>query len=234
MPHTWQDALNAYRYPVDLADFSGAQSHDGWFIQNTGEGGRQETIAFEDRFRELGPYQVEAWYEVVFWKLYTTPQFRQQTTQDVILRLTDDRTTAARLWEICSNYVEYPSRRTFQNFRQNLFVSNVVATAATFPAFIDPERFPMIDTNIVRWAYEHGEEHNYRAMGGPNLVRIPHLGPGRVLNERHWLFIESWIEWCRFTAGILNQRAGHHWRTRDVEMAVFTAQRRHLPLTPLV
>ena len=38
-------------------------------------------------------------------------------------------------------------------------------------------------------------------------------------------FVLPWIDWCQCTADMLNQRTDHHWRARDVEMAVFTAQR---------
>ena len=72
----------------------------------------------------------------------------------------------------------------------------------------------------------------YSRVGGPDLECVPALKAG-VLTESHWRFIESWITWCRFTARKLSQRTESPWRARDVEMAVFTAQRRKLSLTPL-
>ena len=49
----------------------------------------------------------------------------------------------------------------------------------------------------------------------------------------HWRFIQDWIKSCRHTANTLSHGSGEHWRARDVEMAVFTAQRSGLPLNPL-
>lgn len=43
----------------------------------------------------------------------------------------------------------------------------------------------------------------------------------------------SWMAWCQTMAAKLSQRTGFFWRARDVEMAVFTAQRYGLELNPL-
>ena len=34
----------------------------------------------------------------------------------------------------------------------------------------------------------------------------------------------NWIAWCREVAHVLSEKTENEWRTRDVEMAVFTAQ----------
>ena len=105
---------------------------------------------------------------------------------------------------------------------------------STFPAFICPERFPMVDTQVTRWASENSSAHRYSGVGGPDLECVPELRPGAVLRESHWRFVETWIAWCQFTAAILAQRTGRTWRARDVEMAVFYAQKSHnLTLRPL-
>lgn len=224
MPQTWERALDEYQYPVRLGEFKDHDMYPGWFKCDTSNGDRTRTIEFEERFRRLAPDHLEVWYEAVFWKLYTTKQFRQKTTQDVILRLTDDRDAAKRLWETCSNYMDAPSpeRRKFEKFRQNLFGSGV-AIAATFPAFMRPEQFPMVDTHIAAWSQTNGIEHG--------LLPTPYGAEKRV-HERHWDFVEAWIKWCRHTAAILTQQTGKHWRTRDVEMAVFTAQRSQKSRSP--
>ena len=137
------------------------------------------------------------------------------------------------LWSACMAYIEDETRKSFSTFRSRLFAAPVVATPATFPAFICPERFPMVDRQITKWALENRHRHGYSGSGGPDLEQVPALKPGQVLTESHWPFIESWIAWCRFTARELNRRTGCAWRARDVEMAVFTAQKSGLPLTPL-
>ena len=104
---------------------------------------------------------------------------------------------------------------------------------AAAPAFICPERFPMVDKQVTRWALEHGCRLRYSKVGGPDLKCVPDLSGGEVLKESHWPFVESWIAWCRFTAWKLSRCSGRRWRARDVEMAVFTAQRKPLRLDPL-
>ena len=217
MPHTWEKALDSYQYPVHLAVFEGARP--GSFEYDTGNGDQAQTMEFETRFRERGPCNLEAWAEVVFWKLYTIPPARQKTTKQVLA----SRVTAAELWQHCANYIEKPTLQSFQAFREKLFKEPVVATAATFPAFICPEKFPMVDKQVTKWARTEGTKHSYAAIGGPSFSRVPELGKKGV-RESDWAFVESWIDWCQFTAGILNQRTERHWRARDVEMAVFTAQ----------
>ena len=139
----------------------------------------------------------------MFWKLYTGPFGAAHRTADKLLGA---GASPADLWSSCSAYVENPSLESFRAFRRKLFTTPVVATAATFPAFICPERFPMVDKQVTKWALENGSG-------------------GDVLRESHWPFVESWIAWCQFTAGKLSQCSGCTWRARDVEMAVFTAQR---------
>jgi hypothetical protein len=73
----WVRALRQYKYPVNLALFRvGRSFSDKWFRANLRHGDWQETVQFEARFREFGPKCLEAWYEVVFWKLFSLPLVR--------------------------------------------------------------------------------------------------------------------------------------------------------------
>ena len=65
----WHDALDSYRYPVDLQKFSGRDRVPGWFGLNLEKGDRSETIQFESHFREYAASCCEPWYELVFWKI---------------------------------------------------------------------------------------------------------------------------------------------------------------------
>lgn len=230
MPHTWRGALANYRYPVDLAKFAGGRRCPGWFELNTEPGDRERTMGFEHRFRDKAQQHPEAWGEVVFWKLYKMPLARNKTTQRVLDRIR--HVDADELWRLCVSYVENPCQGSFSAFREKLFDTPRVATAATFPAFLCPQRFPMVDIQVTRWAGKNGPSHCYSGVGGPDLVCVPDLR-GKQVMEGQWPFVESWIKWCQFTAGELSRRTGCVWRARDVEMAVFTAQRDDLPLTPL-
>ena len=227
MPHTWRKALDAYRYPVDLKRFADAAKYPGWFDQNIHPGDRRQTMDFEAKFRKHGPDNLEAWGEVAFWKNYAMPKARNKITRKVLAR----GVSGAKLWKKCNRYIENLDLKSFRKFRKLLFEAPVVATAATFPAFVRPDKFPMVDKQITRWALEHGAEHRY--PGGPALECVPDLSGGEVLRESHWPFVESWIRWCRFTACKLEKLTGETWRARDVEMAVFTAQRDGLKLNPL-
>ena len=280
MVETWEQALKAYRYPVNLAKYeSAAAEPPGWFEQNLSKGDRSETITFENRFRSQAQTHIEAWYEVVFWKNYSFGIVRDERTVGVMYRvylsgalrqlkvikergeidksldemieeIDLDRTffkefgynrvdadkdveiTAERLWDKCLLYIEKPSLESFQAFRNILFKNKVIATAATFPAFLKPDDFPMVDRQVARWARENGTVHDYAGCGGPTLVTRPDLGE-RVLTDRDWDFVQSWIEWCRFTAERLTDLTGSHWRARDAEMAVYTAQTKRRTLEPL-
>ena len=225
---TWKRALDEYRYPVDLTQFTGAREYQNWFNLENRTGDRLQTMRFEARFREQARHHLTAWGEVVFWKLYTMGLVRNGTTQRVL----DSGVPPDELWSACTDYIENGSKESFRTFRSKLFDSGVVATAATFPAFICPERFPMVDRQITRWASKNSHLHRYSGVGGPDIECIPALKQG-VLMDSHWQFIQSWIAWCRFTTRELSHRTALAWRARDVEMAVFTAQKRNLPLAPL-
>ena len=210
MPQTWQRMLEEYNYVRNLGDYAYNRDYprhvrDWW-----------ETKAFEDLFRKYGQEDLRAWYAVVHWK---SPRSEKKT----ISRIKSSGVNAEKLWILCTDYISNPSRDNFSRFRNNIAKASVVATAATFPAFICPEQFPMADSQIAEWARVNGEKHNLIA---------PNLKDG-VLYERHWPFICAWMEWCQHTAGILTDHTGRHWRARDVEMAVFTAQRSSLTLNPL-
>ena len=222
MPHTWKHALDEYRYPVDLRRFAGAPQHRAWFEMNICPGNPLQTAGFESRFCAQARDRLQAWAEVVFWKLCSGGQRIAAQKAKMVL---DSGVCAADLWSSCTAYIEQPDRRTFSAFRNMLFSSPVVATAATFPAFIRPETFPMVDKRIARWVRMNRDQHGF--PGDINRV------PSQTITESHWYFVESWMEWCQSTARKLSDGIGPVWRARDVEMAVFTAQRCELPLNPL-
>ena len=230
MPHTWKQALEAYCYPVDLREFTDASKYRRWFKENIKPGDRCRTMDFEDRFRKYGRCSLKVWGEVAFWKNYNMPLAKDGITRNVLAGGVSEA-CAAKLWSACKDYIESPGLESFRKFRKLLFKNPVVANAATFPAFIRPDKFPMVDKQITRWALEHGADHRY--PDGPALECVPDLSGGGVLQESHWPFVESWIRWCRFTACKLEILTGETWRARDVEMAVFAAKKFGLKLKPL-
>ncbi|MCY3690841.1 MAG: hypothetical protein OXH30_02395, partial [Chloroflexi bacterium] len=170
MPHTWQKALDKYEYPVRLAKFKDRQMYPGWFKCDTGNGDRARTIEFEERFRRLAPDHLEVWYEVVFWKMHSQGR-RDYVTRNAIANINDSEPTAKRLYELCLRYMAHQDRRTFRDFQKNLFPSDAVPVAASFPAFLCPDDFPMVDNQVASWVKAKGHHHIYRNSSG--MVQWP-------------------------------------------------------------
>ena len=86
--NAWFEALKRYHYPVNLSRFR----HRGdfgaeWFPTGVLDiGDREETIAFENRFRDKGEQHLELWYEVVFWKMFSQGR-ADVTTRKVVQRV---------------------------------------------------------------------------------------------------------------------------------------------------
>ena len=188
---SWEEARDAYRYDRK---------------------GRDETFAFQSNFKRQAPDRLEAWFEVAGWK-----SLRSESKTANHIRSTG--ITARELLGLCENYIDNPTKETFRRFRFHIAKTDVVATAATFPAFLRPDLFPMVDTQTAKWV----SRNPWTGIAAPNLTK------GKVLHERHWPYVWDWVRWCRQVA----QQLGASWTPRDVEMAVFTAQRSHLDLPSL-
>lgn len=237
MPHTWTQALNAYSYRFDLRRFADAEQYPGWFLCHSDDGSRDDTMKFEDHFREHARQNIEPWLEVVYWKMYILPMARDILTRHVAERLIESHITANHLWVACTRYLNDPTGQNFDDFRVFLIAGQQIALAATFPAFMCPDRYPMIDNvHVAQWIGHCMEGHNAVDPAGPQLV--PHVHHGG-LNMGDFEFMQAWMKWCRHIAGKLTRRTKVCWRARDVEMAVFRAWGgRHdphpaLPLNPL-
>jgi hypothetical protein len=225
MPASWEKALFEYRYPVILSMYANAHLHSDWFIHALSTGNQAETKEFERHFRNHASRGIEPWLEVVFWKLFSQPARRNSATQRIEEHLQRNFIEGKSLWKACNNYVESPSRRTFEAFQSLFgFATNVIAVAATFPAFVFPDTYPMIDTRIAKWVGTCMTEHNAADPKGPQLTRPPFLDSRRtVLTMSDFDFMQDWIRWCGHTASKLKISTSINWRARDVEMAVFNA-----------
>jgi hypothetical protein len=222
----WLRARDEYHYPVQLSTFAEKDQFPGWFDFDLNAGSIGQTTAFEDRFRNEAANHVEPWFEVVFWKLYNTPVWSNKHTCIVISNLRRDGITASDLWNACSNYVSDSTKESFKKFQCLLWgaKSTAVAVAATFPAFIAPDRFPMVDTRVAKWVIANMDKYNVGSDGVPKLQRPAFTDKGAtVLTFSDWAFIESWTHWSRAIATRLAEDTGITWRARDVEMAVFNA-----------
>jgi hypothetical protein len=224
MPSSWLRALSEYQYQVDLRKYAFGKDYPDWFNTTLATGNREETILFENRFRERAGRSLEAWYEVVFWKVFSNGLARNATTQRVINRLSRATAKPVDLERACFEFIAQPSRKSFENLKSRLNqASSGIALAATFPAFLAPDRFPMVDTRVARWVRSNFQFHNSADYLGPQLIppqSDPDVG---TLKMKDFDFYMTWIHWCRNTARKLTHQTELPWRPRDVEMAVFTA-----------
>lgn len=242
MAKSWLHALRAYRYPVCLKDFQKALRYPSYFNQSI-PGDRDTTIRFEDHFRKNAE-KIEPWFEVVFWKLYSQRRIAQKKTEDIIQQLSlPPKVDPAYLLGTAEKFLTSESREDFETFRQLFrFRSKVIAVVATFPAFLCPERFPMVDTRVAKWVNQHYQVFNDANPDAPQL--IPSIygnnNSATVLTMNDFAFYLRWIHWTRYMAEKLSLATGKSWRPRDVEMAVFTAWgdrgNRHpvIPLNPIL
>jgi hypothetical protein len=224
----WLDALHQYEYPVNLTTFNGGHQFGAdWFTQNLLHGNREQTMEFEDRFRRNAREHSEAWFEVVFWKLFTMPHLRNRLTSSIIQRCHGQ--SSQDFWNACSDFIQEGSLETFVVLQQFFVATSALPVVATFVALAAPERFPMIDRWIVQSVRSYLIAHPQAGHNG--LFACQH---NQALTTHDWDFYCAWIEWCRSSAIILSGLTDTHWRARDVEMASFQNARNHLPPLPLI
>jgi hypothetical protein len=241
----WQQALSGYSYPVRRGNAVAFRSRirvaDSWFSFDLERGDRDQTLAFEGRFRTFGPKFAEAWYEVIFWKLASTGRLGEDRAERMIGDLKKVNSAPARMWAACSDFVKSSTRAAFENLQQELFiVSGAIPVAATFPAFAVPESFPMVDKWIADWvvkyrnAYPDDPRTNDLVAPSKSFVDRKKTKKTTLKVSGDWEFYRAWIEWCRCSARILSAETGTPWRARDVEMAAFSNARSLSPLLPAV
>lgn len=221
----WLEALNSYNYEVDLSLFEAGGRYPKWFVDRI-EDTRDATKRFEDRFRSLSDRLLEVWYETVFWKMFSQKGRRNQKTLKVIKNIEGAGFSACDLSRQCNAYILDPTKTSLRSLVELFWGKGCrsVAVACVFPAFIDPDRFPMVDTRVAKWASACLAAHNPPVGKGPQLVAPTYPGNGaEALTLSDWPFIESWIHWCRHAAHRLRACTDFNWRARDVEMAIFRA-----------
>lgn len=132
----------------------------------------------------------------------------------------------ADLLEKANTFMNSESREDFDAFRHLFrFKSNVIAIVATFPAFLRPHQFPMVDTRVAKWVNLNYQLFNDANPDAPQLIpsEYGNCNSATVLTMNDFAFYIRWIHWTRHMAEKLSIATGKSWRPRDVEMAVFTA-----------
>jgi hypothetical protein len=229
MPDSWTRALNAYDYPARLSDYSGAGGFADFFTQVI-VGDRPATTKFEDYFRAASSSAVEVYFEAVFWRLYRLRHARDGGTERVVTHVQSNGISASKLRSAIERFVAEPTIPNLTEMRRLLGIRTEVMTLAlTFPAFVDPVRFAMIDRRTARWVNENLSDHN---RGRRNTLR-PFAMNHETLRDEDFEPYLNWVGWCVETAYLLTHQTDMRWRARDAEMAVFTAARGSMPLNAL-
>jgi hypothetical protein len=221
MPQSWIRALNEYKYRVNLRAYERAHQFSGFFEMEI-EGDRESTREFETHFSENAPLNIAAFFEVVFWKLFSQPNMRQTGTNRIVDYIQRNGTTPEQLWNAVLDFVHMPNIPHLRDIRNLIGLrTNVLAVPLTFPALANPELIPMIDRQVAIWVNTNFALHNHN--------RVNQLTPFQMnftsLRDNDFASYLNWIAWCRECAQKLTDITNNGWRTRDVEMAVFTAQR---------
>jgi hypothetical protein len=113
--------------------------------------------------------------------------------------------------------------------------TGAIPVAATFPAFMRPDRFPMVDRWIADWVIKYREAYWNHSAGLVAPSQSYFRGSRTTLMiPGDWEFYTRWIEWSRAAGEILTELTGFPWRSRDVEMAAFTNTRTNSPMLPAI
>jgi hypothetical protein len=145
----------------------------------------------------------------------------ERNTQPITLRAAID------------NFVLEPNVKNLQAIRKLLGIkTDVLAVALTFPAFLNPEKYPMVDNVVARWINRNYAEHSRNTKNKLTQFVSPTYNY-TSLRDIDFPNYMNWVNWCNEMANILTNKTTIKWRARDAEMAVFTAQRKNLELTAI-
>jgi hypothetical protein len=133
------------------------------------------------------------------------------------------------LWDAILKFSDNQNIDNLKNIRKKLGITTkVLATTLTFPALAYPDIFPMVDMQVAKWVNKYFVEYNIHRNN-----KLTPFNFKRVLRDNDFNNYLNWVAWCRETSELLTKLNRIKWRARDVEMAVFTAQRNKLYLNPL-
>lgn len=242
----WFSALESYSYPVDLRGYPSAITFPGFFRAHM-SGNRKSTMRFE---RHVAGYMLVApravATEIVFWKNYSRNLRTATLRADAIAGHLAHPAAQGQFRREVLRFVAQPTHHTLlglatsMGYGAHAHPNRVpVATASSVAALFFPSDFPVVDIHIARWVNANSHAHSMMVSGAPRAIRlVPFAGFGSggagLVRSGHFPAYSAWILWSREQASLLNA-SGHviQWRSRDVEMAVFQAQRSRRVLPPL-
>ena len=230
MPSSWISVLNSYDYSVDLSDFTDRNRFPNYFALRV-LGDRSSTIQFENYFRENAKNNIAVFLEVIYWKLYSQPRIRNKTTSRIADHFINCKIDPTHFYDQVLEFTKTLSKYSLAQIRASLgFATDVIAVALTFPAFIDPKNLPMVDNQVAKWVNINYQRHNI----GKKHRLTPFNMNYTSLRDNDFENYLNWISWCKEMSCLLTEKTDIEWRSRDVEMAVFTSQRGKKLLNPVV
>lgn len=229
MPITWVKALNAYLYHADLRKYGRASQFPEFFNREIA-GDRNSTVAFETLYQQTAQENMARFFEVVYWKLYSQPSRREKATNRIVDFVQNNVTKPEELWDTIQRFLDNPTIWNLNQIRNLLGIkTNVLAVPLTLCALADPHKFPMIDNQVADWVNSNASAHNDKRKNKLSVFKKKYTS----IRDDDFSSYLDWIEWCREVAQILTKLTEREWRARDVEMAVFTAQRNGMMLNVL-
>jgi hypothetical protein len=228
MPDSWKQALDSFCYPVNLSTYNGRNRFPGFFRIDI-PGDRISTNNFEQHFQENAPENVITFFEVIYWKLYSYKPFRQNITRRCVCHVQRNNINSTQLWGAIQDFIGTQNIENLHKIKELIGLRYAFVVPLTLPAFANPEKFPMLDRQIARWVNCHIATQNRNRVNKLSRFYLNYSS----LRENDFPNYLNWVAWCREVADVLSERATYKWRARDVEMAVFTAQRQNMHLNEL-
>jgi hypothetical protein len=229
MCKSWDNAHRMYDWTANLSRFGGAAYYPGYFNRVIEP---NDVKAFEERFRAAidGTGSFEIAGEVCFWKNYGNYRARNKITQKLLehLSLLDNwNTFAATIRRTSIN----PSYDSFDALRKACSQRQGFATPITFLAFYKPTQYPMVDKHIANWWRVHKAAYGFGSSPLFSQRSDGWIQTYTSAQSRHnWNAYIAWKRFCCDHASRMTEHCGLNWRARDVEMAVWEAQKRSISL----
>ena len=220
----WIAIHNKYNWTVDLSDFRWSRNYPGYFDRII-----KNPLELEDKLREAvnSSSSLATIGEVCFWKNYGNSQSRDTLTLRLLehLQRCDNGNTFTRAVKELS-YT--PSWSKFIALQRACNQLSGFATPLTFLSFYNPLKFPMVDKHIAYWWAANKSVHGYDDAPVFSQIYDGWIQP----IPQSWEAYDCWTDFCCYYAKSMKS-CGVDWRARDIEMAVWEAQKRRISLQRL-
>jgi hypothetical protein len=234
MVKSWQKALEAYSYPVDLTKYRNAKQFPGFFNTKI-TGDRASTMDFERHYRDTASTRIEPYLEVIYWKLCSLRRgIADREVDNRLKAIRDNNTTPQRLWHVIQQFIGNQTEDNLERIWEKFgYSDNGLALPLTFPALAGSETLPMIDMQVANWVNKNLERHNDNRISKLTLFNTS--ASSLRGTDKNFVSYVNWVHWCQEVSTVLTKLSAIPWRVRDVEMAVYTAERSEgkLDLEPL-